>query len=154
MYPQGEGVSVSGWPFLQYLLHIFFSIFMPESILFPILASSWVSRCQWSVSWLFWAFWAHNPLINECIPRVFFCKWVTSFRMIFYSSTHLSKNWRKGDPETDPPTDTSHIQTPNLDIISDANKCLLIGGLYSCLLRVSARSWRIQGWILAANHWS
>jgi hypothetical protein len=34
---------------------------------------------------------------------------------------------RKDHPETAPPGDTSHIQSPNLDTMVDANKCLLTG---------------------------
>jgi hypothetical protein len=34
---------------------------------------------------------------------------------------------RKGHPETAPPGDPSHIQTPNPDTIVDAKKCLLTG---------------------------
>ena len=32
---------------------------------------------------------------------------------------------RKGHPETAPPGDPSHTQTPNTDIIVDAKKCLV-----------------------------
>ena len=35
----------------------------------------------------------------------------------------------------------------------DANKCLLTGDWYSCLLRGSARAWQIQKWVLTAIHW-
>ena len=34
---------------------------------------------------------------------------------------------RKGHPETAPPGDPSHTQTPNPDTIADAKKCLLTG---------------------------
>ena len=62
------------------------------------------------------------------------------------------REWRKSHPETAPPGNPSHIQLPEPDTIVVAKKCLLAGALYSCLLRVSARTWQIQRWILAANH--
>jgi hypothetical protein len=34
----------------------------------------------------------------------------------------------------------------------DANKCLLTGAWYSCLLRGSASAWQIQKWILTVIH--
>jgi hypothetical protein len=46
-----------------------------------------------------------------------------------------------------PHWDPSHIQSPNLDTIVDANKCLLTGAWYSCLLRASDSAWQIQRWI-------
>jgi hypothetical protein len=36
----------------------------------------------------------------------------------------------------------------------DANKCLLTGAWYSCLLRDSASAWHIQKWMLTAIHWT
>jgi hypothetical protein len=39
-------------------------------------------------------------------------------------------------------------------MIVDANKCLLTGAWYSCLLRGSARAWQIQRWMLSAYHWT
>ena len=63
-----------------------------------------------------------------------------------------SRDWRKGHPETAPPGDPSHIQTPNPETIADAKKCLLKGACNTCLLRDSARAWQIQRWILTANH--
>jgi hypothetical protein len=53
---------------------------------------------------------------------------------------------RKGYP--------SHIQLPNPDTIVDANKCLLTGPWYSCLLRLSACALQIQKWMLTAIHWT
>ena len=44
----------------------------------------------------------------------------------------------KGHSETAPPGDPFHIQLPNPNTIRDANKCLLTGARYSCLLRGSA----------------
>ena len=35
----------------------------------------------------------YGPLISECTPCVFFCDLVTSLRMIFSRSIHLSKNF-------------------------------------------------------------
>ena len=63
-----------------------------------------------------------------------------------------SRDWRKGHPETAPPGYTSHIQSPIPDSIVDANKCLLTGAWYSCLLRGSASTWQIEKWMLSANH--
>jgi hypothetical protein len=37
--------------------------------------------------------------------------------------------------------------------IVDANKSLLTGAWYSCLLRGSASAWQIQKWMLTAIHW-
>jgi hypothetical protein len=48
--------------------------------------------------------------------------------------------------ETAPPGDPSHKQPPNPDTIADANKSLLKGAWYSCLLRGSASAWLIQKW--------
>ena len=36
----------------------------------------------------------------------------------------------------------------------DANKCLLTGAWYSCLLWSSTSAWQIKRWILSANHWT
>jgi len=38
---------------------------------------------------------AFGPLINECIPCVLFCYWVSSSRMIFSSSIHFPMNFIK-----------------------------------------------------------
>jgi hypothetical protein len=65
-----------------------------------------------------------------------------------------SRNWRKGHPVTVPHGDPSHIQSLNPDNIADANKGLLIGAWYSCLLRGSTSAWQIQRWMLSANHWT
>jgi hypothetical protein len=71
-----------------------------------------------------------------------------------YGHKVWSRDWRKGNPETIPPENPSHIQTPNPDTIADANKCLLTGAWDSCLPRGSARAWQIQRQMLAANYWS
>jgi hypothetical protein len=52
----------------------------------------------------------------------------------------LEQRKKNVHPETAPPGDPSHIQTTNQDIIADSKKYLLIGALYSSLLRGSARS--------------
>jgi hypothetical protein len=65
-----------------------------------------------------------------------------------------SRDWRKGHPDTAPPGDQSHIQSPNADSIVDGQKCMLIGALYCCLLRGSARAWHIQRPMLTANCWT
>ena len=70
-----------------------------------------------------------------------------------YRDKVWSRDWRKGHPETAPPGDPSHIQTPNPDTIVDAKKCLLTGAWYSCLLRGSASAWQVQKWMLSAIHW-
>ena len=62
------------------------------------------------------------------------------------------KDWRNDHPETAPPGDPSHKQTPNPDTIVDAKKCLLTGAWYSYLLRGSASSYPIQMRMLVANH--
>jgi len=49
-----------------------------------------------------------------------------------------SRDLRKGYPETTPPWDPSHAQTPSLDTIADAKMCLQTGAWYSCPLRGSA----------------
>jgi hypothetical protein len=57
-----------------------------------------------------------------------------------YRDKEWSKDRRKGHPETAPPWDPSHLQTPKLDVIVDAKKYLLIGAWYSCPLRGCARA--------------
>jgi hypothetical protein len=42
------------------------------------------------------------------------------------------------------PGDPSYIQSPNPDTTVDANKCLLTGVWYSCLLRGFPSAWQIQ----------
>ena len=42
-----------------------------------------------------------------------------------YGDKVLSRDGRKGHPETVPPGDSSYIQLPNPDSIVDAKKCLL-----------------------------
>jgi hypothetical protein len=56
-------------------------------------------------------------------------------------------------PETAPPGDPSHKQPQNQNTIVDANRSLLTGAWYSCLLRGSASAWLIQKWMLTAIHW-
>jgi hypothetical protein len=56
----------------------------------------------------------------------------------------------KGRPSRDCPTwGSSHIQSPNLDPIMDAKKCLLTGAL-----RDSVRALQIQRQMLSDNHWT
>jgi hypothetical protein len=83
----------------------------------------------------------------------FFLEWWTKYRKLD-SYKEWSRDWRKGHPETAPLGDLSHIQSPNPDIIVDANRCLLTGAWYSCLLRGPASVWQIQRWTLIANHWA
>jgi hypothetical protein len=61
-------------------------------------------------------------------------------------------NIRKGYPETAPPLDPSHLQTPNPNTIADAKKCLLTEAWYNCPLRGSASICPIQMRMLAVNH--
>ena len=65
-----------------------------------------------------------------------------------------SRDWRNDHPETAPPRDPSHIQSPNPDTIVDAKTCLLTGAWYSCLLRGSVSTWQIEKWMLTAIHWT
>ena len=67
-----------------------------------------------------------------------------------YKNKVWGRDWRKGHPETALLGDPS----PKPDTIVDANKCLLTGTWYCCLLRGSASAWQIQKWMLSANHWS
>jgi hypothetical protein len=62
--------------------------------------------------------------------------------------------WSRDQTETASPGDPLHIQSPNSDTIVDANKCLVTGAWYSCLLRGSASAWQIQKRMLIAIHWT
>jgi hypothetical protein len=55
--------------------------------------------------------------------------------------------------KTAPPGDPSHQQLPNTDTIAYANKILLTGPWYSCLLWDYASAWQIQKWILTVILW-
>jgi hypothetical protein len=65
-----------------------------------------------------------------------------------------SRDWRKGQLETVPPGNPSHIQSPNPDTIADDKKFMLTGAWYICLLRGSSIAWQIQRQVLTANHWT
>ena len=56
-------------------------------------------------------------------------------------------------PEIAPPGDPSHNQPPNPDSMADANKKLLTGACYNCLLRAFASAGQIQMWMLTIIHW-
>jgi hypothetical protein len=71
-----------------------------------------------------------------------------------YGEKLWSRDWRKGHPESAPPENPTHIQSPKPETIEDAKKCLLMEVWYNCLLRGSARAWQIQRQMLAANHWT
>jgi hypothetical protein len=83
----------------------FVFIFAPMSILFFLLRRTEVSTLCSSFFLSFMCsvncilgipgVWANYPLISKRISCVFFCDWVTSLRMIFSSSIHLSKNFMK-----------------------------------------------------------
>ena len=45
-----------------------------------------------------------------------------------YREKVWSRDWRKDHPDTAPPGDPSHIQSPNPGTIVDANKYLLTRG--------------------------
>ena len=60
-----------------------------------------------------------------------------------YRDKVWSRDWRKDHPDTAPPGDLSHIQPPNPDTIVEANKSLLTGDWYSCLLWGAASAWQI-----------
>ena len=55
-----------------------------------------------------------------------------------YRDKVWSRDWRNVHPETATPGDPPHKQPPNPDTLADANKSLLTGAWYSCLLRGSA----------------
>jgi hypothetical protein len=63
------------------------------------------------------------------------------------------RDCRNDHPETAPLGDPSHKQPPNPDTIADANKSLLTGVLYSCLLGGSANAWQIKRQVLSVIHW-
>jgi len=46
------------------------------------------------------------------------------------------------------------IYIPNPVTIREANRHMLTGDWYSCLLRGFARAWQIQRWMLETNHWT
>ena len=96
--------AVSGWPFLQSLLHTlspyFLLYFVPPSkkhrsihtVVFLLLRLHMVCELNLGYSKLL-----DYPLISEYILCVFFWDWdwVTSLRMIFSSSIHLPANFMK-----------------------------------------------------------
>ena len=47
-----------------------------------------------------------------------------------------------------------HKQPPNPDTMADANKSLMTGAWYNCLLGCSASAWQIQKWMLTIIHWT
>ena len=63
-----------------------------------------------------------------------------------------SRDWRNDHPETAPPGNPSHKQTPKPNTIVDANKSLLTETWYNCPLRGSSSAW--QRWMLTAIHWT
>ena len=71
-----------------------------------------------------------------------------------YKDKVWSRVWGKDHPETNPPSDPSHIQLQNRVTITDAYKCLLTGAGYSCHLGDSASAWQIQRGTLSASHWT
>jgi hypothetical protein len=71
-----------------------------------------------------------------------------------YRNKVWSRYWRNDHPETAPPGDPSHTQSPNLDTLMDANKCLLSRAWYSSLLRDSVSVWPILKWMFTSIHWT
>jgi hypothetical protein len=55
-------------------------------------------------------------------------------------------------PETTPPRDPSHNQSPNPDTIAYASKILLKGPCYSCLILGYASAWQIQKWMFTVSY--
>jgi hypothetical protein len=70
-----------------------------------------------------------------------------------YSDSFQSIDWRNDHPEIAPLGDPSHKQPPNPDTMADANKRLLTGAWYSCLLRGFVGAWQIQKWMLTVIYW-
>ena len=62
-----------------------------------------------------------------------------------------SRDRRKGHPETTPPWDPFHPQTPNPDTTPDTKTCLQTGAYYGCPLRGSANTCLRQIQILTAT---
>jgi hypothetical protein len=69
------------------------------------------------------------------------------------TGTVWTRDWRKGHQDASP-EDPSHIHSPNPDSIVDANKCLLTGAWYGCLLKGSSRAWQLQRQMLISNYWT
>jgi len=67
-----------------------------------------------------------------------------------YRDKKLSRDWRKGQPETAQSGDSAHIQPSDPVTIAYTKKCLLTGAWHGYLLRGFARALLIR--ILAANH--
>jgi hypothetical protein len=89
--------------------------------------------------------------------EVLWCGYPTDTAFVMVNvGRDASEVWtrRNDHPETAPPGDPSHKQPPKPDTIADANKSLLTGAWYSCLLRGSASAWQIQKWMLTAIHWT
>jgi hypothetical protein len=78
-----------------------------------------------------------------------------SHKKLFKKNFNWVQSWdeRKDHPETAPPGDPSHKQPPNRDTITYANKILLTGPWYSCLLWGYASAWQIQKWMLTVIYW-
>jgi hypothetical protein len=94
--------AVSGWSFLQFLLHTLF-LYPSMGILFLILKRTEVST-HWSsffMSFMWFvkcilgilSFWANIHLSVIHISCEFFCDWVTSLRVISSRPVHLPKNF-------------------------------------------------------------
>jgi hypothetical protein len=67
--------------------------------------------------------------------------------------TETEQSLKDDHTETAPLGDPSHKQPPDPDTTADANKNLLTGAWYNCLLRAFASAWQIQKWMLTTTHW-
>jgi hypothetical protein len=103
LWDGSAGGAVSGWSFLQSLLHISVSVTPSKGILFSLLRRTEVFT-YWSSFFLSFmcfanctlgipSFWANIHLSVSPYQCVFFCDWVTSLRMKSSRSIHLPKNF-------------------------------------------------------------
>jgi hypothetical protein len=94
-------------------------------------------------------------LHNSTLSSLFILSFMSVAREQQQQKKNLqSRDWRNDHPETVLPGDPSDKQPPNPDTISDANKILLRGAWYSCLLWGSASAWQVQKWMLTAINWT
>jgi len=56
------------------------------------------------------------------------------------AGTNMVQKLKERPPKTTLPRDPSYLQTPNLDTIADAKKCLLIDALHGCPLKGFSRT--------------
>ena len=63
-----------------------------------------------------------------------------------------SRDRKKGHPETAPPRDPSHLQTPTPDTIADDKKHLLTGAWYSYPLRLCQSLTNTNAFVVLADN--